>query len=106
MSKSNEDFKPEIEEAESQQDFCDCSHCQEAEEEYHQELERERWEEEKARQIEKEKHEKSFLEEKINDCLMRYVELGGIPTNIEMVRHCIWNFVVTAMTQFEESDSI
>lgn len=39
MSKSNEDFKPEIEEAEYQQDFCDCSHCQEAEEEYHQELE-------------------------------------------------------------------
>ena len=125
MSKSNEDFKPEIGEAECQQDFCDCSHCQEAEEEYHQELEDEyqedilsdgdaeiensrrisdRWKEEEARQIEKDKHEKSLLEKEISDCLMRYAELGGNPTDIEMIRICICNFVISELNPFDESN--
>ena len=138
MIKSNEEFKSEIEEAECQQDFCECSHCQEAEEEYHQELEgeyqgdvlsdeaneyhgleeweerveienrrrmREHWEDEEAMETYEIGRQKHLLEEEIDECLRKYLELGGIPTNIEMIHVCILNFVSKTITQFNESNN-
>lgn len=41
MGEEKPDFNSEFEEFGYQQYFCDCCYCQEAEEEYHQERERE-----------------------------------------------------------------
>ena len=41
MGDENLDFNYEVEEFSDSLSFCDCCHCQEAEQEYHEDLERE-----------------------------------------------------------------
>ena len=41
MGDENSDFNYEVEEFGYPQNFCDCCHCQEAEQEYHEDLEQE-----------------------------------------------------------------
>jgi len=81
MSKSNEEFKSEIEDPQTEEyDYEYAEYLQEAYgDSYCTELE----------ELEEDWRQKDILEDEINDRLKRYIKLGWHPLNIETICSCV-----------------
>jgi|GEM_PF-2633195 len=107
MSKSNEELKSKINEHEAveYEKYYGLDELHEAAEHENARRIREYWEGEEAEERSELARQKCLLEEEIDECLRKYIELEGVPTNIYMIRVCIVDLVAKVMIQFNNSNN-